>query len=356
MINRENWYLVRAYLKYRNEVDRVSLDTWKLEGTWLRNLIDWAGERSFQEVEKIRPTFPEYVETRKKRNGEPISREYMRKVVSIARHFLGWLTMHKAGYRTKISSGWLDTLKLSRLPQTKSMYEHEYVTLDEIKAMAAAPVYSMRDQRIKASAAFWYLSGIRISAFVSLPIHAVDLNNMSVKQWPKLGVRTKNGKHATTYLLNIPEVLAVVQEWDTLIREQLPGTSFWFAPFSPDTGMFDATIQEVGDYRDARARQDLGEWLSRVGLPYHSPHKFRHGNAVYSLDKSNDVADLKAVSQNLMHSNLSTTDGVYGALSGQAVGDKIKRLGNQAVLGDLSQDKLIADLESIISILKKPKS
>lgn len=356
MINRENWYLVRAYLKYRNEVDRVSMDTLKLEATWLRNLLDWAGERSFQEAEKIRPTFPEYVETKKKRNGDPISREYMRKVVSMGRRFLGWLTMHKIGFRTKISSGWLDTLKLSRLPQTKSMYEHEHVTLDEIKAMAFARVYSMRDQRIKASAAFWYLSGIRISAFVSLPIHAVDLNNMSVKQWPKLGVRTKNGKHATTYLLNIPEVLEVVREWDSLIRDQLPGTSFWFAPFSPDTGTFDTTIQEVGNFRDARARQDLKEWLSRVGLPYHSPHKFRHGNAVYSLDQSHDVADLKAVSQNLMHSNLSTTDGVYGALSGQAVGDKITNLGNKAVSGDIPQSELISNLENILMQLKKKPS
>ena len=352
MINRDNWCLAHDYLKYRQEVDRVSLDTLKLEYTWLINLLEWAGGTSFQEVEKIRPTFPEYVETKKKHNGEAMSREYMRKLVSVARLFLGWLTMHKKGYRTTISPGWLDTLKLHRLPQTKGMYEHEHVTLDEIKAMAAAPVYSMRDQRIKAAAAFWFLSGIRINAFVSLPINAVDLSNMSVKQWPKLGVRTKNGKHATTYLLNIPEVLTVVRKWDTLVREHLPETSFWFAPLSPDTGTFDATIQEVGAYRDARARTDLKEWLDKVGLPYHSPHKFRHGNAVYSLDNSNDVADLKAVSQNLMHSNLSTTDGVYGALSGQSVGDKIKRLGGKAAKGNVTKDELIDNLEQILERLK----
>jgi len=51
------------------------------------------------------------------------------------------------------------------------------------------------------------------------------------------------------------------------------------------------------------------------GLPYHSPHKFRHGHAVYVLSMAKDVAALKAVSQNLMHENLTITDGVYGVLS-----------------------------------------
>ena len=36
---------------------------------------------------------------------------------------------------------------------------------------------------------------------------------------------------------------------------------------------------------------------------------------------------LKAISQNLMHSNLSITDGIYGILSEQDVGIKISDLG-----------------------------
>jgi len=52
-----------------------------------------------------------------------------------------------------------------------------------------------------------------------------------------------------------------------------------------------------------------------IGLSYHSPHKFRHGHAVYALKKAKDVQTLKAVSQNLMHSKLAITDGVYGILS-----------------------------------------
>ena len=61
-------------------------------------------------------------------------------------------------------------------------------------------------------------------------------------------------------------------------------------------------------------------------MPYHSPHKFRHGHAVYALKHAKDIAALKVVSQNLMHSNLSITDGVYGILSEKDVREQITSL------------------------------
>jgi hypothetical protein len=58
---------------------------------------------------------------------------------------------------------------------------------------------------------------------------------------------------------------------------------------------------------------------------------------------SNDVADQKAVSMNLMHSNLSITDGVYGILSTADVGRRIAGLGQKVETGQLSQED-IADM------------
>jgi hypothetical protein len=49
------------------------------------------------------------------------------------------------------------------------------------------------------------------------------------------------------------------------------------------------------------------------------------------------VADLKAVSQNLMHSNLSITNGGYGILSSQDVGEKIANHGGKATKGEISR-------------------
>jgi hypothetical protein len=82
-----------------------------------------------------------------------------------------------------------------------------------------------------------------------------------------------------------------------------------------------------GKHRISRANKDVKGWLNRIGLPYHSPHKFRHGNAVYSIKIAKTVVDLKAINQNLMHSNWSITDGIYGILSREDRKNYITNLG-----------------------------
>jgi hypothetical protein len=50
------------------------------------------------------------------------------------------------------------------------------------------------------------------------------------------------------------------------------------------------------------------------------------------------VADLKAVSQNLMHSSLQVTDSIYSVLSGEDVKTRIGSLGDGGVTdGQLSE-------------------
>ena len=93
--------------------------------------------------------------------------------------------------------------------------------------------------------------------------------------------------------------------------------------------------------------------MDRVGLPYRSPHKFRHGHAVYRLTNSKEIADLKAVSQNLMHSNLGITDGIYGMLSTANVGKRIAGLGNLAEEGQVSQAELLDRVTKLIEIVEK---
>jgi integrase len=79
--------------------------------------------------------------------------------------------------------------------------------------------------------------------------------------------------------------------------------------------------------RGRQLHHALRKWFKRVGLAYHSPHKFRHGHAVYALKLAKDVAVLKTVSQNLMHENLTVTHVVYGVLSDTDVGKRIRELG-----------------------------
>lgn len=189
--------------------------------------------------------------------------------------------------------------------------------------LANTKVDSLIEERIRAAAIFLYLSGMRIGAFVSLPLKAVDIRNRRVIQDPSLGVRTKNSKYGVTFLLNIPELLSVVKNWDDKVRSILDDEGYWFAPFSPETCDFDVTVQEIGLHRETLARKNLYAWLTKSGLQYHSPHKFRHGHIQYGLSRSKNHADYKAVSLNVMHSNIQITDQFYSNIPESEVLERI---------------------------------
>lgn len=206
--------------------------------------------------------------------------------------------------------------------------DHEAVTLEEIKAIAKASTKTLREERIQAAAVLWFLSGIRVGAFVTLPIKAVDIQNRTIMLWPSLGVKTKFNKHSTVYLLEIPELLEVVTAWDNKVNQILKPDDPWFAPFSNKTRDFNLDYQAVGKHRSDRARKDLKTWIHRIELPYHSPHKFRHGFAVYGLKRANTISEYKAVSQNLSHASIKTTDQIYSILSENDVKERIAGFGN----------------------------
>jgi site-specific recombinase XerD len=85
-----------------------------------------------------------------------------------------------------------------------------------------------------------------------------------------------------------------------------------------------------------------------VFLSYHSPHKFRHGHAVYALKLAKNIAELKAVSQNLMYANISTTDGIYGILSETDVREQIEGLGANNNVTDSNDFEELKTLAKII--------
>jgi integrase len=108
-------------------------------------------------------------------------------------------------------------------------------------------------------------------------------------------------------------------------------------------------------------------WITRIlcaGIlkdRCNSPHQFRHGHAVYALKNAKDVSALKAVSQNLMHENLSITDGVYGILSERDVREEIVSLGKKVEsgeYGDLAALGLLMEQlqAAIVRIKKQPES
>lgn len=74
-----------------------------------------------------------------------------------------------------------------------------------------------------------------------------------------------------------------------------------------------------------------------------APHAHSTLGTGYSIEQAKDLDDLKAFSQNLMHSNLSIIDGVYGILSEDNVRDRIVALSSDKdEVNQLKNDQLKA--------------
>jgi len=85
-------------------------------------------------------------------------------------------------------------------------------------------------------------------------------------------------------------------------------------------------------------------------VKYKSVHKLRHGHIVYAMKLAQNMEQFKAISQNVMHENVSTTDKVYAALTGDDVKDVITqmfpRLSSVAV--DMDAQKGMVELAAIL--------
>jgi integrase len=358
VIKRSNYLLVKRYLLDLGEVYQLSGSSLGRYRFYLRHMLLWAGETPFQQAAKLRPTFPSYVSNLPGRNGEaPLAAVTQKKIIEVGKRFFTWGKQNYPKEFGSLTTAWLESLRSPRVRDTND--EHEYVSLEEVLRLIAVPheeddLALLRD---KAAAAMLFLSGARASAFTTLPISAVDLPGKTLHQWPELGVATKNGKRATTYLLPIPELLSVVQIWDDVVRAKLPTTTPWYAPISSRWGSHSLATVEPGKNRHQALDKRLRKLFTLTGLPYKSAHKFRHGHAVYGLLKAQTMADYKAVSMNLMHNDIKITDSIYAPILSEEVKDRIAKLtSSQDSVPDTEFDDLLgqlsnADLSKVLKVV-----
>lgn len=343
MVNRRNYQWVKAHLKYLEEVKQLSHASVRRYWFFLRHLLLWADEVVLNAAPTVRPVFATYLGSVESHdNGVPLASETVRKIVNASKRFFIWAKMECPTQFKSVTKSWIDALVPPRLDDPPPA-DHEFVTLEE--AIQLATVETDEDdlalRRDRAGAAMLYLSGMRVGALGTLPIGAVDVQKREVRQWRSLGVKTKFRKSATTYLLAIPELLAVVEEWDALVRTQLPPKAMWHPPTVHSWGQQMLSSSLPGRNRGETIAKRLRRLFTKAGLEYRSPHKFRHGHAVYGLLHARDMADYKAVSTNLMHRNLNVTDEIYAPLAQDEVRQRIAQLSQRSAV-DMSVDGKIA--------------
>jgi len=355
MITRQNWLDVNSYLEYHQHILLRSEKTIRRKRSLLRHLLEWADEVPFPLAHAIRPVFPQYLLTARNDGKDvPLAPIGMKRICNEARQFYQWMLIDKTDTYESVSVRWIETLRPARSHGVHSVHRELKTTpCEDVIALSNLKPKRLIDQRDQAAAAFLFLSGMRIDAFVSLPIKCVDLTNMCVEQFPEDGVRTKNRKAARTYLYQIPELTTVVQAWDRRVRAAVSWESPWYAYMRSDGMRFSGKVG-VTKYRRRDFVRGLKRLCPQAGIEYRSPHAFRHGHGVYGVKHSNTMEELKAVSQNMMHATLTTTDSMYGNLNGEDVRKVITNLGQEEHALDISPNGL--QLAQVLKILlEKPE-
>ena len=329
IIHRENWLAVCAFLKYNEQVLQLDPKTVKRKRTHLRHLLEWAGNLPFAQAVSIRPTFPAYlIGARNDRQKQPLSAETLDRGCEEARRFFTWIVSEHSDMFPLLTVTWIKSIHPDRAHGRQSeLKKRDVFTLEDVRKIAKLKPDNLTEQRDQAAVCFLFLSGMRADAFVTLPIKCVDLENNQVKQLPAYGVRTKNHQAAITHLLLIDDLWEVVRTWDQLVRSALSPESLWYATLNTGRKLNGRT--SAGSDRRSFLTKGLRRLCEKAGVTYHSPHKLRHGHAVYGIKHAKNMQDFKAISQNLMHSSIAITDGIYGNLTVDDVKQTLANLGSQ---------------------------
>ncbi len=97
--------------------------------------------------------------------------------------------------------------------------------------------------------------------------------------------------------------MQVVQRWDQRVRLLSPG-ALWYATLTTDGMAITETTAAFGGRHNV-IQEDVRLICDRAGVDYLSPHKLRHGHVMYALKKAQNMAELKAISQNIMHASVN---------------------------------------------------
>ena len=326
MINRENWIDTKKFIAYLAKIGRDEETIKRVRGI-LWHLLEWADETPFPKGREIDLAFPAYLlGARSDGSDKPLGAASMKKICEYSRMFFEWIRWESPARYKSISKSWVETIRPSVARGLHSeFHEHQFWTVEAIKKIAALQPKNITWERDIAAVCFMFLSAMRVQAFVSLPVEAVHLDRRVVRQFPELGVRTKNRKAGKTQMLKIPELLEVVLAWDEKVRAA--GARLWYPRIDRWHRFMTSDAEPNWLSMTKILNAGLRELCQAAGVPYLSSHKLRHGHIVYAIRQVKDMKGLKAVSQNAMHSSVAITDGIYGRLVSDDIAEVYDGLG-----------------------------
>jgi integrase/recombinase XerD len=324
--NAEN---MRLYNRYLKGLGRQSEKTKKKVMQYLIYLEEHLAGKP---IKKITPNdvtdFQDSLDNRTY-NSKPIAGSTKFGAVNTIGKFFSWLS-HITGYKTVITYEITNYFKLSRQEKKAVRGEKKikrYPTLEEVKDITEKiPTDNILGRRIRALICYLFLTGARIEATSTMQLGLVDLNNRIVFQHPEKNVRTKYGKKIETTIPYVDESLFEILKG---YCEELIGLGF-----CKDDPLFPKAESEKQEgelafkvsstlAREFMSEKSMSKLVKvaclKAGYGQYHCHSFRDSHLSYMLSMAKTPQELKAVSLNVGHENVSTTIEEYADISTEAV-------------------------------------
>ncbi|CAD7046871.1 site-specific integrase [Pseudorhizobium halotolerans] len=229
--------------------------------------------------------------------------------------FFSWLS-NQEGYRRSITAQLYNHFNSPRyLIELAGAAAPKFVpSADQLRAMLEVmPANAPAQRRDRAMLAALFLFAVRDGALISLRLKHVDIDHKQVFQDAR-EVKTKFSK--TGFVDWFPvgdDIERIVIEWIEELRGMGAGDDaplFPTAPFKPWIGRHSIELEFLTTA--APVRQVLRKAAAAAGVPYFKPHAIRSTVAKLCDQWASSLRDMKALSQNLSHDQISTTLKYYG--------------------------------------------
>ncbi len=325
-INATNERIKRDYVRYLKNARGKSESTIDVTRKAIARFEEYTGARDFKTFRRDQAIgFKDKLsETNALRSGEPLSYATQAATLAALREFFGWLAC-QPGFKSQIHLPDVEYLSLSLkdAAKAKATKVRDFPSIEQVRAaIAGAPVGTVVERRNRALLAFAILTGTRDRAIASLSLRHIDVTKSPpmVRQEPDL-VQTKFSKLITTYFFPLgADLETIVREW--VVELQTKHGFGASGPLFPKTRVVQGSDHgfmsdgvEPAHWSDASPiRAIFKEAFARAGLPYFSPHSFRHTLGHLMQTAFRTPEEMKVWSQNLGHEHIATTLTSYGTV------------------------------------------
>lgn len=233
--------------------------------------------------------------------------------------FFSWLSVQR-GYKTNLADK-VDYFSLSRKDKAIEQASEikEFPTLEYVKQLVSSITGTTEiDMRDRAMIILLCLSGIRDSAIASLPMKAIDIKKMIVKQNPTYGIKTKFAKTIYSRIFNFDKDLkSMFIDWYMYLQNKgFTDTDPLFPQGEITKDKNNLAFKKAENVTRKQisskaVRSILKRRAKEANLGYYSPHRYRDLAVNLALAKAKTPEEMKVISQNFGHQDIATTLDCY---------------------------------------------